>query len=171
MAFEVIADLDCDVTFAIGGFNKKLKKDNPTSAEGFYLGSKEVSNPKHPSGKSLLHILQTPEGNAGVWGKTDLDKKLKLIDLGTMVRITFTGMQATKTGEMYKYEVAQDRSQRVNPPTQSLSPQNSEDEGAGGDEDDDGGGPDLTEAPAAPPAQLSAEERKAKMQALLAKKK
>ncbi len=48
-------------------------------------------------------------GNLGVWGKTDMDVKLKAVAPGTMIRITFTGMQETKNNPMYKYKIEVDK--------------------------------------------------------------
>lgn len=108
MAFKELADLDCDSTTALGGVNKKTNKKNPTSAEGYYIGSKQVDSPKSKTGKAWLHIFQTAEGKLGVWGKTDLDRKVLSVSPGTMTRITFTGMQQTKNNPMYKFQVAVD---------------------------------------------------------------
>ena len=69
MAFKQIQDLDADVTISMGGFNKKTKKKNPTTAEGYYLGSRKVASPKAKSGFASLHFLQTEDGNLGVWEK------------------------------------------------------------------------------------------------------
>lgn len=107
MAFKTVTDLDADTTISIGGFNKKARKENPTEVEGYFLGTKKVANTK-TGGDSCLHILQTAKGNVGVWGKTDMDKKMINVPAGEMVKITFTGMQATPKGEMYKFLVQHD---------------------------------------------------------------
>lgn len=108
MAYEEIKDLSTDTTISLGGFNKKLKKDNPTEVEGYYIGSKIVKSAK---GDSYLYSLQTPEGTVGVWGKTDLDRKMAQVELGTMIRIVQSGSVPTKKGnEMYLFKVYQDTS-------------------------------------------------------------
>lgn len=108
MAFRTITNLSCDTTITIGGFNKKLKKDNPTQIEGYYLGKKKVADAKKKSGFSYLYTLQTSKGNVGVWGRTDLDRQLAQVSAGTMVRISAAGTIAVPTGEMYKYKVEAD---------------------------------------------------------------
>lgn len=108
MAYKQVNSLDADTTIAIGGFNKKLKKDNPLSAEGHYLGAKVVDSAKSKSGKALLHIFQTAKGNLGVWGKTDMDRKLAQVTPGTMTRVSFKTMKAVPTGEMYIFSVEVD---------------------------------------------------------------
>lgn len=108
MAFKKVVDLNPDRTISLGGFNKKTKKDNPTEAEGYYLGNKTIPDTKKPNGLTYIYAFQTKSGVLGVWGKTDLDRKMQGVPLGTMVRIKQNGMQATKNGEMYKFEVAYD---------------------------------------------------------------
>lgn len=105
MAFKTVTDLNTDNTISLGGFNKKQKKDNPTTVEGYYLGKRTVADDKKKSGVSYIYILQTPKGNLGVWGKTDMDRKMVTAPEGAMLRITHTGMQATSNGDMYKYKV------------------------------------------------------------------
>lgn len=108
MAFKELNDLSADNVIALGGQNRKTGKKNPTSVEGFYLGSKKVESKKSKSGFAYIHILQTPQGNIGVWGKTDLDRKILTAVPGTMVRATHVGMQETPNGEMYKFKVEVD---------------------------------------------------------------
>lgn len=105
MAFTEVQSLDAEITIALGGTNKKTGKKNPTTAEGYYLGSRKVEN---KTGESSIHFLQTSKGNLGIWGKTDLDRKLTAVVPGTMVRLNFTGMQATPRGDMYKFKVEVD---------------------------------------------------------------
>lgn len=113
MAFEEVQSLDCDVTTALGGHNRKTNKANPTKLEGYYLGTRTVDSPKSKNGKASLHIFQTAKGNVGVWGKTDLDGKMRSSVLGAMTRVSFTGMRASKNGEMYVYKVEIDKSNAV----------------------------------------------------------
>lgn len=109
MGFKEISSLDADTTTALGGFNKKTGKSNPTKAEGYFLGSKVVDSAKSKTGTAKLHILQTPKGNVGVWGKTDLDRKMLAVAPGTMIRITQNGTVPTKGGnDMYKFKVEVD---------------------------------------------------------------
>jgi hypothetical protein len=108
MAFKEVADLSCENAIALGGVNKKTGKPNPKQIEGYFIGSRKVDDRKKASGFSYIHVFQTAKGNLGVWGKTDLDRKLEGIAPGTMVRATHTGMMATANGDMYKYKVETD---------------------------------------------------------------
>lgn len=107
MSFKEVQDLNCDTTISLGGFNKSAKRENPTQVEGYFLGSKTTPN-KKTGGVSKLHILLTDEGKLGVWGKTDLDKKISGVSPGTMIRVTQNGTVPTPRGEMYKFKVEVD---------------------------------------------------------------
>jgi hypothetical protein len=108
MAFKEVTDLNADNTVAIGGMNRKTGKKNPSSIEGYYLGSRKVESKKAKTGFAYIHVLQTAKGNVGVWGKTDLDRKILAVSPGTMIKAEHVGMVATPNGEMYKYKVFQD---------------------------------------------------------------
>lgn len=110
MGFTEVESLDVDNTVALGGKNNKTNKLNPTKAEGYYLGSKKTASKKTKSGFAYLHVLQTDAGKLGVWGKTDLDRKLMTVEPGIKVRITQSGKVATPNGDMYKFKVEQDSS-------------------------------------------------------------
>lgn len=105
MAFKEVHDLDCDTTTALGGVNRTTGKPNPTKMEGYFIGSKQTPSKKSKSGIALLHIIQTERGNVGVWGKTDLDRKIAAATVGCMIRITQSGKVATPNGDMYKFKV------------------------------------------------------------------
>lgn len=103
MGFKPVADLDCDITIQLGGVDKKTKKKNPKTIEGYYLGARDVES---KFGLAKLHVFQTDEGNVGVWGKSNLDMKLGSVDAGTMTRVTYTGKVPSKKGnDMFKYSV------------------------------------------------------------------
>lgn len=166
MAFREVNDLSTDVTISLGGTNKKTGKKNPTSIEGYYLGSRQVEDKKKKSGVSYIYVFQTAEGNVGVWGKTDLDRKMQSAPLGAMIRATHSGMRATPNGEMYTYKVEFDADNTVEVAGLEASFPNREssftaDDGAGEesiiDEDDD----------EAQSAAFAAAERAAKVAALL----
>lgn len=108
MGFKEVASLDCDTAIQLGGINKKTGKANPTRVEGYYIGSRDVDSPKSKTGVSKLHIFQTEKGTLGVWGKTDLDRKLSGVTAGHMTRVTFTGMKETKNNPMYVFKVEVD---------------------------------------------------------------
>jgi hypothetical protein len=192
MGFKEVATLDADNTVALGGRNKKTGKNNPTKAEGYYLGSRKVESKKSKTGYAFIHFLQTTNGNLGVWGKTDLDRKLTSVTPGTMVRITQTGMQATPNGDMYKYKVEQDSTNTIDVSGLAAANQgggNEEETSTDEDEayasassdDDEEGNYDLSseddeeveETPrvVAKAATADAAARKAKVQALLNKNK
>lgn len=139
MGFKDIADLDCQNTTAIGGVDKKSGKKNPTSAEGFYIGTRKVPSPKSKTGFAALHVLQTDKGNLGVWGKTNLDQKMTAVKPGQLIRITFTGMVETKNNPMYKYRVQVD-------PSQTIEVNTGDDGQAVGSEAEDDTSADLAEA-------------------------
>lgn len=114
MGFKSIADLDCDVAYALGGVNKETGKPNPKTAEGYYIGFK-VTDGKYGPGK--LYILQTESGNIGIFGKTNLDQKMTAVTPGVMVRISLNGTVPTNKGNdmiKFKVEVDEDNTIEVN---------------------------------------------------------
>lgn len=109
MGFKEVASPDADTVIALGGYNKKSRTDNPTKIEGYYLGSKTVKSLKSKTGTALIHVFKTPKGDVGVWGKTDMDRKLEGVETGTMTRVTFLEVANTSNGNtMYKYKVEAD---------------------------------------------------------------
>jgi hypothetical protein len=110
MSYQEISSLDADIVVALGKKDKKTGKAYPKQAEGYYLGKRSVESSR---GSSFLHFLQTSEGNLGVWGTTDLNRKLSQVPAGTMVRITSTGTKPTPNGPMYTYKVEQDSSNTI----------------------------------------------------------
>jgi len=165
MGFTEVSSLDADVTVALGKTNKETGKPYPKSAEGYYLGSRKVENKR---GESFLHFLQTSKGNLGVWGTTDLNRKLGQVTPGTMVRVTSTGTKPTPNGDMYTYKVEVDKGNTI-----EVAGNEAQYEAAGdsSDEsyvasttsyDEDDGSDDADQA-----AELAALERKAKLEALL----
>ncbi len=115
MGFKEVQTLDADTTITIGGFVKKTGKKNPTQIEGFYLGKREVTGGKftRPGKKDRIYFLQTADGNVGVWGKTDLDRKMDAVTPGTMIRIGYAGMTPTPNGDMHKYKVEVDETNTI----------------------------------------------------------
>jgi hypothetical protein len=138
MGFQEVADLDASVSYALGGRNKKTGKPNPSSIEGYFLGTRQVPSTKSKTGFCALHFFQTAEGNVGVWGKTDLDKKLTGVPAGVMTRVKFTGMQETKNNPMFKYSVAIDKSNTID--VASFDENSSGDTDTGGEDDVDSSG-------------------------------
>lgn len=102
--FKEVTDLSAENVISLGGINRKTGKKNPESITGYYLGKKTVAD-KLKGGDAIIYIFQTPKGNEGVWGKTDLNRKMQQVALGALVRASFTGMQPTPKGDMYKFKV------------------------------------------------------------------
>jgi hypothetical protein len=113
MAFEKVQSLNAETAISLGGFNTKLKKDNPTSIVGYFIGTKIVDSRSSESGKSNLHIFQTSTGNVGVWGKADLDSKMFSVKKGNLVSVTFLEIKQLAKGKMYLYDVEQDRANTI----------------------------------------------------------
>lgn len=112
--FKEVSSLDADITTALGGINKKTGKPNPTTMTGYFIGSREVDSKMSKTGKAAIHVLQTPQGNVGVWGKTDLDRKLSQVTPGSMIRITQNGKQEIPgKNPMYKFKVEVDSSDTI----------------------------------------------------------
>lgn len=132
MGFKQVADMECDTTIQIGGKDKKSGKANPTTLTGYYIGTKQVASAKSKTGFSAVHVFQTPKGNVGVWGKTNLDQKMKAATAGALTRITFVGMVETKNNPMYKYSVEVDQEDTIEVGT-------NDDSGASADDASDGG--------------------------------
>jgi hypothetical protein len=168
MAYKQIQDLDTETTISLGGVNKKTGKKNPTSIEGYFLGKKEVESKKSKNGKAFLYTLQTEKGNVGVWGKTDLDRKMSAVSEGTMIRITQSGMKATQNGDMYKFTVEVDDENTIEVAAPKISASSDDDEPSL-DEDEEIDSYESEES--TQQAALLAAERQAKVKALLAKKK
>lgn len=177
MGFREVATLDADKTVALGGSNRKTGKKNPVSAEGYFLGTRKVESKKSKNGYANLHFLQTSQGNLGVWGKTDMDRKLAAVTPGTMIRITQTGMQATPNGDMYKYKVEVDETNTIDVSGLANVSANTETEDVEASDDNDGAEygdseeSDANDEDEQQDAALLAAERKAKVQALLSKGK
>lgn len=109
MGYKKVDDLNPDTVISLGGFNKKTNKKNPTEIEGYYKGSRPVPDQKKKSGLSYIHVFQVSTGGeVGVWGKTDLDKKILQGKKGYMTKIECTGTKPTPNGPMYTFNVYQD---------------------------------------------------------------
>lgn len=172
MAYKTVTDLSADETISLGGFNKKSKKENPSTVEGYYLGSRQVPDAKKKTGKSFLYILQTAKGSLGVWGKTDMDRKMSQVTPGNMIKITHTGMKPTVNGEMYVYQVQEDADNSIEVSAPVTVSTDSDDTYAPSDEylaetEEE----EYNEPPVVSPkvVQKSAEERSAAVKALLNK--
>lgn len=174
--FKEVTDLSPDNTVALGGTNKKTGKKNATSIEGYYLGSRKVDDRKKKSGFSYIHVFQTATGTLGVWGKTDLDRKILGVASGTMTRVSFDRMVPTPNGDMYKYKVAVDSDNTIEVVGSVEAPAQQDESGGedapayAADEGDYGQAADTEDygdEDQAQAAALAAAERKAKVEALL----
>lgn len=167
MAFKEVSSLDAEVTIAIGKKDKKTGKAYPKQAEGYYLGSRQVESKR---GNSFIHFLQTENGNLGVWGTTDLNRKLGAAPLGSMVRVTSTGTKPTPNGDMYTYKVEVDADNTIEVANLTAGSSTAGNE-AYDDQDslDEDGNEDnnVTEEDDTAAQLAAAAERKAKVQALL----
>lgn len=95
MAYVTKFDGRTDKTIKLGG------EGNPSSIEGYFMGSKDVPS---DYGVGKLHLFQTHEGVVGVWGKTRMNNLLTEQHLGQMVLVSFTGMiQPSKKGRRPSY--------------------------------------------------------------------
>lgn len=175
MGYKEIASLDADVTISLGGVNKKTGKANPKEVEGFYLGNRKIESKKSKSGYAYLHFFQTAKGNVGVWGKTDMDRKLLTATPGAMTKVTFQKMQPTPNGDMYKYSVAQDEDNAIDVSGLSVdslegNDGSSEETDAASDDEETNDEQEYTDGndeDAEQTAALLAAERRAKVQNLL----
>lgn len=109
MGFTEVLSLDCDKAVGLGGRDKKTGKPNPKTATGHFVGSKDIASKFSKTGFAKLHILSTPEGTLGVYGKTDLDQKMAAVTPGALVRITQThSVPTTKGNDLLKFKVEVD---------------------------------------------------------------
>lgn len=147
MAFKKVATLDTDSAVTIGGKDKKTGKANPKSIEGYFLGTKALGPNKFNKSKTdYMHILQTQEGNIGVWGKTHMDRQLLSVSPGTMIRVTFSGTKDVGKGnDMNCYLVEVDEDNRIevnleaaNEPVDASGEESYEEEGGEEEESSDG---------------------------------
>lgn len=132
MAYETLQDFDCQKTTAVGGIRVDQKTGkrykNPTSIEGYFVGTKGgIENKKNPEKPTNLHIFETDAGNVGVWGKTDLDQKMARAKIGLKTLVQFDKMVPTNKNPMFKYIVKQDPKD-VNPALQAAAPESAEPE-------------------------------------------
>jgi hypothetical protein len=177
MGFEEVNSLDVDKTVKIGGVDKKTGKKNPSSIEGYYLGAREIADKYSSDKMGKLHAFQTAEGNVGVFGKTDLNRKLAVVIPGTMVRVTAAGSVPTNKGnDMLKFKVEVDKTNMIEV-SGTLSDDSGLDNGGESDDNEDSeensysSNMGRTGTGMNNQTGMSAAERQAKVQELLKKKK
>lgn len=114
MAFEQVQSLEVEVAIQLGGRDKKTGKANPTTVEGYYLGSKDIPSKFSKTGLAKMHVFQTDQGSLGVYGKTDLDRKMLAVAPGLMTRVTQKGSVPTSKGnDMLTFKVEVDKDNRI----------------------------------------------------------
>jgi hypothetical protein len=176
MGLTEVVSLEAEVTYSLGKLNKKTGKTDPKSVEGYYLGKRTVET---KLGDSSIHFFQTEKGNVGVWGTTDLNRKLSNVKPGTMTKAEFAGMKPTPRGDMRSFKVFQDKENTIEVSVEPAPAQYADELENGStynenheDEQDNSG----YEAPSYTVAtvnnvQVSAAERQARVQALFNKSK
>jgi hypothetical protein len=142
---------------------------NPDMIEGFYLGTKEVKN-KEDGSTAKIHGFRTPKGDFGIWGKTVSNRLLAEAPTGVMTLVKATGKEKIPGGKTRcTFDIRVDRTQFIEVPNAKSSNSMAPDES---DDDQETGFP--------PPAldendnfdaQAEVAARRAKVQALLGKKK
>ena len=59
--------------------------------------------------KSWMYSIETPEGVKSVWGSAVLDSRMKLVKVGSKIKITYKGLGESKAGrnapKIFKVEV------------------------------------------------------------------
>jgi len=111
MAWKTVTSLDCDTVFALGGVNGKTNEPNPTSIEGYYLGSRST---QVNGEEATIHVFQTPKGNQGIWGSADTRAKLKQVAAGTMTLVEFVEKKKISGGKTKKiFSVSQNTANTI----------------------------------------------------------
>lgn len=100
MAYITKFDGKTDTTINLG--NKDSSTSNPTSVEGYFLGTKDVPDNGYGAGK--LHMFQTKAGVVGVWGKANSNRLMTPDLVGNMCLLKFTGMGEKRKGKNPAYE-------------------------------------------------------------------
>ncbi len=61
---------------------------------------------------SMMYSIETPEGVKNVWGSAILDSRMKLVKVGSKIKITYKGLGEPKSGKnapkIFKVEVDED---------------------------------------------------------------
>jgi hypothetical protein len=170
MAYIKKFDGKTDLVIALG--NKDKTTDNPTSIEGYFMGTKETPDTGYGPGK--LHFFQTEKGVVGVWGKTNSNRLLTQDHRGQMCLLTFTGMGERKKGKnpAYEYSLQYDPNNTIDVSGVDLSASEPETDDDLADENTGTATPDSKFAPtqfAGPSA--SSSSRQAEIQAMLKARK
>ncbi len=101
MALKQKLDVSLGTLIKLGGIDKTTGKANPTSVEGYFLGTKELTT---KAGPAKAHIFKTATGNKFMFGKTNSIRLLTSDLVGQMVELKFTGMGKATAGKNAAYE-------------------------------------------------------------------
>ncbi len=82
----------------VGGNEDSTTWDQKQPLEGTYQYKKTDIGPNN----SNMYMIDTDDGQVGVWGSTVIDSKFEQIQPGVKVRIEFDGMKKGRTGNQYK---------------------------------------------------------------------
>lgn len=126
MARIKLNDLNADKCVGFG--NKPGQKQAGETVEGYYIGSRVVDSGMGPS---TLHILQTEQGNLGLWGSKQLNDKLALVPQENhRVFVTYTRTIKAGKGTMKVFDVEYDNDDKLGSSAAqvSFSASSSEDE-------------------------------------------
>lgn len=171
MAFKKKANLDVETVFKLGGVDKN-GKPQPKQIEGFYVGSRTTETEMGPS---TIHVFQTSKGQQGIWGSKTLNTTLSANDVGYMIRVTYTGKKKLSKGKtQHTYDIEIDEEQQSTVLLASSEAEGNDDDGNEVDYEDSEAediNSENDEEPAPVLAASSAAERKAKVQALVNKRK
>lgn len=100
-------NLTTNVTITLGGAVEETGKPNPTSAVGYYLGTKSFEKLDTRSNEmktKTLNFLLTGDGIIGVWGgKSVIDSGFSKADIGVKLEIEYLGLTKSKKPGGYKY--------------------------------------------------------------------
>ncbi len=82
-----------------------IPKEDEDSVEGFLVNiQKDIGE-----NKSMLYMIETPDGVKNVWGSAILDSRMSLAKIGDKIRITYKGLGEKKGGhnppKIFKLEI------------------------------------------------------------------
>lgn len=187
MAFKRYDDAQPDSWVTVGGISKKTGKKNPSTQTGYYLGRTVGKNQFDEDKDKVTFMVKTDRGVVGVNGNSNLIRRMDAAErnfksaegkspLGASVVITCTGEQPSKKGNPMKlFDVQFDADDMIE--VQSAGPISATEDDGGyvaDTEDQDGStysDDNEDDEDSAQAAAQAAAERKAKVQALLAKGK
>lgn len=108
-------------TVVLGGKDKTTGKKNPTELVGYFIRTEQRENRFNKDKPQNYYVLQTKEGEVGIYGKAGLDREMKKAYLGRLTHIVNTGetLDVGKGNPMTVYKVGQDRNDSIELPETS----------------------------------------------------